>query len=238
MSNSEYGTPIAFSPDQQSRRLFFAGEGLDQGPEASPELGVTIMNTRHAFKPSTSTELESREVLSQLGLIAFPHVPMIPPCMPPVVATTLPIHPSIVSTAAADTSARAKAGSILNDVYQMFTTNGGKTEAIKAKYPFLQISGTSISISVRATSAAAVGSLQNALVNLGARIQATSTTYATISAYVPISSLATIAAIPQTFSMQANSRESFSEWVHDCSADTLYGMSSRANIPLRGMPRR
>lgn len=159
------------------------------------------MPTRHAFHPTVSAELESREVLSQFHPIGLPFGPRFPMRVPPVIA---PIPRARAALPISVSPVMAKAGPILLDVYLLYTTNGGTIAPIQARYPYLQIQGDAISVSLRTTNPAFLNVTVTALRNLGATIEGVSTPYSTISAYVPIAQLPKVAGVPTMMNLSAN----------------------------------
>jgi hypothetical protein len=92
----------------------------------------------------------------------------------------------------------AKAGQILNAIYQGFVANGSVSSGLASQY---HVSGSTVAIDVRGTGS--VSTLSAALTNLGMKVSATDSNTVTVEGSLPIASLPSVANLPQVTSMNA-----------------------------------
>jgi hypothetical protein len=124
-----------------------------------------------------------------------------------VVPTSAVIHmatstPKPTNSSEIQNGPLAKAGQQLTALYDEFEQKGTVDPTLSRVF---QISGTSVAISIVSTTEQ-YSSLVSELKTLGIQIESSSSTYNTVSGFVPISQLLTVSELPQTLSMSPISR--------------------------------
>ena len=109
---------------------------------------------------------------------------------------------SPVAKTAATGTPMVNASQDLNALYNAFQSAGGNVTAVSAQFPSFRFEGNSVSVVVKGQ-----GNFNTLLAQLqtsGMTISTSSASYDLVVGYVPIASLPTIAAIPQTASLSPN----------------------------------
>jgi hypothetical protein len=157
-----------------------------------------MMRNTHAFHPTSFDYLETREVLSHLGV--FVVLPVLP--IHNAAAIGVPVHvstPAAVSVTRAVTNpivtAMQNIGAPLTDIY-LASQNGESAAALAASFPTVSFQGTMVGVSLRARTSATT--LAAELKTLGASIVTTSTANQAVEAFVPVGKLLAVAQLPQT----------------------------------------
>jgi hypothetical protein len=167
---------VRVSPEAEGRNAQLSSE-----PEYNHDLlGVIVMYAKPTFKPTAFDHLESREVLSAMTL-AGPHAAIVQPHTAP--------QGNTMKNMTQD----------LNTVYNAYVANGGNVAQLASQYPMLQFQGNSVSVTVKGKGN--FNTLVADLRNSGMQITASSALYDLVIGYVPVTSLPTIANLPETGSI-------------------------------------
>jgi hypothetical protein len=157
-----------------------------------------MMRSTHAFHPTSFDYLETREVLSHLGL--FMALPVHPIHNAAAIVPTVHVRaPAAVSVTRADTTTTVTAmqsiGEPLTDIY-LASQNGASADGLAASFPTVSFQGNLVGVSLRARTDA--NALATELKTLGASIVTTSTANLAVEAFVPVGKLLAVAQLDQT----------------------------------------